>query len=99
AARAAARRQAPGISARFRQRRESRGTEIRRVKPRNTGPRPGGKSRPPRTRHAPGAETLAQAAIAVHAVAHQGRSSDAALEGAQSRADRAAVRAIALGTL
>jgi len=69
------------------------------VKPRNTGPRPGGKSRPPRTRHAPGAETLAQAAIAVHAVAHQGRSSDAALEGAQSRADRAAVRAIALGTL
>jgi 16S rRNA (cytosine967-C5)-methyltransferase len=52
-----------------------------------------------RTRHAPGAETLAQAALAVHEVAHQGRSADAALEAAQARVDKAAVRAIALGTL
>jgi len=52
-----------------------------------------------RARHAPGAETLAQAALGVHAVVHQGRSADAALEASQSRADRAAVRAIALGTL
>lgn len=52
-----------------------------------------------RARHAPGAETLAQAALAVHAVVHQGRSADAALEAAQARVDRAAVRAVALGTL
>jgi 16S rRNA (cytosine967-C5)-methyltransferase len=52
-----------------------------------------------RTRHAPGAETLAQAALAVHEVVHQGRSADAALEAAQARVDKAAVRAIALGTL
>jgi 16S rRNA (cytosine967-C5)-methyltransferase len=58
-----------------------------------------GRRKPPRQRHAPGAETLAQAALAVHAVAHEGRSSDDALEGAQARADRAAVRAIALGTV
>jgi len=59
----------------------------------------GGRRKPPRQRNAPGAETLAQAALAVHAVTHEGRSSDDALEGAQSRGDRAAVRAIALGTL
>jgi 16S rRNA (cytosine967-C5)-methyltransferase len=52
-----------------------------------------------RSRHAPGAETLAHAALAVDAVVHEGRSADVALEGAQARADRAAVRAIALGTL
>jgi len=52
-----------------------------------------------RTRHAPGAETLAQAASMVHAVVHQGRSADAAFEVTQGRIDRAAVRAIALGTL
>jgi 16S rRNA (cytosine967-C5)-methyltransferase len=52
-----------------------------------------------RARHAPGAETLAQAALVVHAVAHEGRSADVALEVAQQRADRAAVRAIALGAL
>jgi 16S rRNA (cytosine967-C5)-methyltransferase len=52
-----------------------------------------------RARHAPGAETLAQAALAVHEVVHQGRSADAALEAAQARVDKAAVRAIALGTL
>jgi 16S rRNA (cytosine967-C5)-methyltransferase len=63
------------------------------------GPRAGGRGKPPRQRHAPGAETLAQAALAVHAVAHEGRSSEHALEDAQSRGDRAAVRAIALGTL
>jgi len=52
-----------------------------------------------RARFAPGAETLAQAALAVHAVVHQGRSADVALEAAQARIDRAAIRAIALGTL
>jgi len=52
-----------------------------------------------RERHAPGATTLAQAALAVHAVVHEGRSSDDALEAAQARPDRAAVRAVALGTL
>jgi 16S rRNA (cytosine967-C5)-methyltransferase len=52
-----------------------------------------------RSRHAPGAETLAHAALAVHAVVHEGRSADVALEGAHARTDRAAVRAIALGTL
>lgn len=56
-------------------------------------------SGPRRARHAPGAETLAQAALAVHEVVHQGRSADAALEAAQARVDKAAVRAIALGTL
>jgi 16S rRNA (cytosine967-C5)-methyltransferase len=56
-------------------------------------------ARKPRQRHAPGAETLAQAATAVHAVVYDGRSSDAALESSLARADRAAVRAIALGTL
>ena len=54
---------------------------------------------PRRARHAPGAETLAQAALAVHAVVHEGRSADAALDAAHDRVDRAAVRAIALGTL
>ncbi|HET9863708.1 MAG TPA: 16S rRNA (cytosine(967)-C(5))-methyltransferase RsmB [Steroidobacteraceae bacterium] len=54
---------------------------------------------PRRARHAPGAETLAQAALAVHEVVHQGRSSEIALEAAQARTDRAAVRAVALGTL
>jgi len=54
---------------------------------------------PRRARHAPGAETLGHAALAVHAVAHEGRSADAALEDTQERVDRAAVRAIALGTL
>jgi 16S rRNA (cytosine967-C5)-methyltransferase len=52
-----------------------------------------------RARHAPGAETLGHAALAVHAVVHEGRSADAALEAANARIDRAAVRAIALGTL
>jgi len=54
---------------------------------------------PRRTRHAPGAETLAAAALAVHDVVFEGRSADAALEAARERQDRAAVRAIALGTL
>ena len=52
-----------------------------------------------RTRHAPGAETLAVAARAVHEVRNDGRSADVALEAAAERTDRAAVRAIALGTL
>jgi hypothetical protein len=55
--------------------------------------------KPRRERHAPGAETLANAALAVQAVVHEGRSADAALEAAHERVDRAAVRAIALGTL
>ncbi|HEV7609175.1 MAG TPA: 16S rRNA (cytosine(967)-C(5))-methyltransferase RsmB [Steroidobacteraceae bacterium] len=54
---------------------------------------------PRRSRHAPGAETLAAAALAVHDVTHEGRSADAALEVFQERIDRAAVRAITLGTL
>ena len=66
------------------------------MKPRrSTAARPPGR----RTRHAPGSETLAQAALVVHAVVHDGRSADAALEAVQERVDRAAVRAIALGTL
>ena len=48
---------------------------------------------------APGASTLAAAAAAVAEVAHGGRSADDALLAAESRGDRAAVRAIALGTL
>ena len=52
-----------------------------------------------RARHAPGADTLAQAALAVHAVVSEGKSSDDALEVSHSRPDRAAVRAIALGTM
>jgi 16S rRNA (cytosine967-C5)-methyltransferase len=55
--------------------------------------------RPRRERHAPGAQTLAHAALAVSEVAFDGRSADAALEAAHERVDRAAVRAIALGTL
>jgi 16S rRNA (cytosine967-C5)-methyltransferase len=54
---------------------------------------------PPRARHAPGADTLAAAVRAVHEVRHEGRSADVALEAAAERADRSAVRAIALGTL
>ena len=48
---------------------------------------------------APGAATLAAAVTAVSRVAHEGRSADAALQEAESRPDRAAVRAIALGTM
>ncbi|NBO74727.1 MAG: hypothetical protein EBV29_08815 [Gammaproteobacteria bacterium] len=48
---------------------------------------------------APGAATLAAAVIVVSAVAHEGRSADVALQSADERGDRAAVRAIALGTL
>ncbi|MEY4848547.1 MAG: hypothetical protein RLZZ36_1660 [Pseudomonadota bacterium] len=48
---------------------------------------------------APGAATLAAAVAAVSRVAHDGRSADVALQDAESRADRAAVRAIALGTM
>jgi 16S rRNA (cytosine967-C5)-methyltransferase len=50
-------------------------------------------------RLAPGAATLAVAVEAVSAVAHAGRSADFALQVADERGDRAAVRAIALGTL
>jgi 16S rRNA (cytosine967-C5)-methyltransferase len=42
---------------------------------------------------------MAQAALAVHEVVHQGRSADQVFEAVQAREDRAAVRAIALGTL
>jgi len=51
------------------------------------------------SRLAPGAATLAAAVEAVSAVAHSGRSADFALQPADERGDRAAVRAIALGTL
>ena len=54
---------------------------------------------PRRSRHAPGAESLAAAALAVHEVRYEGRSADVALEAAAEREDRAAIRAIALGTL
>ena len=54
---------------------------------------------PRRQRHAPGAESLAAAALAVHEVRYEGRSADVALEAAAEREDRAAVRAITLGTL
>jgi 16S rRNA (cytosine967-C5)-methyltransferase len=58
-----------------------------------------GRSPVPRSRHAPGAETLAAAARAVHEVRYAGRSADVALEASAERVDRAAVRAIALGTM
>jgi 16S rRNA (cytosine967-C5)-methyltransferase len=48
---------------------------------------------------APGAATLAAAAGVVEAVAHRGRSADQVFESIETRADRAAVRAIALGSL
>lgn len=48
---------------------------------------------------APGAATLAAAAQAVSRVVHEGRSADVALADAEARPDRAAVRAITLGTL
>lgn len=50
-------------------------------------------------RLAPGAVTLAEAVRAISAVAHEGRSADIALQAAEMRSDRAAVRAITLGTL
>jgi 16S rRNA (cytosine967-C5)-methyltransferase len=52
-----------------------------------------------RGRFAPGAETLAEAVRAIARVAHEGQSADDALAAAEPRPDRAAVRAIALGTL
>ena len=52
-----------------------------------------------RTRWAPGAPALAAAARVVEAVATNGRSADAALAEGHSGSERAAVRAIALGTL
>ncbi len=48
---------------------------------------------------APGAATLAEAARAVALVVSEGRSADFALAAVDDRPDRAAVRAIALGTL
>jgi 16S rRNA (cytosine967-C5)-methyltransferase len=52
-----------------------------------------------RTRWAPGAPALAAAARALDAVIFHGQSADPALAAQEGRADRAAVRAIALGTL
>jgi 16S rRNA (cytosine967-C5)-methyltransferase len=52
-----------------------------------------------RTRWAPGAPALAAAARALDGVIFHGQSADAALAAQEGRADRAAVRAIALGTL
>ncbi|HUQ08977.1 MAG TPA: 16S rRNA (cytosine(967)-C(5))-methyltransferase RsmB [Steroidobacteraceae bacterium] len=65
----------------------------------NNRPPPRRRNPPPKPRFAPGADTLAAAARAVHAVRFDGRSSDVALEAAAERTDRSAVRAIALGTL
>src|SRR5215203_4151871 len=95
-ARAAARRQTAGLGPRFRQRSAPRRHQVRYMKRSIVRRNP-----PParRARHAPGAETMAHAANAVHEVVYEGRSADAALEAAQERVDRAAVRAIALGTL
>ncbi|MEZ5486780.1 MAG: 16S rRNA (cytosine(967)-C(5))-methyltransferase RsmB [Steroidobacteraceae bacterium] len=50
-------------------------------------------------RFAPGAETLAAAVHAVAAVTQAGQSADDALLAAETRVDRAAVRAITLGTI
>lgn len=50
-------------------------------------------------RLAPGAATLAAAVEVISTVAHTGRSADVALQMAEDRPDRSAVRAIALGTL
>jgi 16S rRNA (cytosine967-C5)-methyltransferase len=61
--------------------------------------RPAPRRKAPVSRHAPGAESMAAAARAVHEVRFAGRSSDVALESSAERPDRAAVRAIALGTL
>jgi 16S rRNA (cytosine967-C5)-methyltransferase len=52
-----------------------------------------------RGRWAPGAPALAEAARVVDAVASDGRSADAALASADAQGGRAAVRAIALGTV
>ena len=52
-----------------------------------------------RTPWAPGAPALAAAARAIEAVASGGQSADAALAAAESTPERAAVRAITLGTL
>jgi 16S rRNA (cytosine967-C5)-methyltransferase len=52
-----------------------------------------------RTRWAPGAAALAGAARVVDAVVSDGRSADSALARAEGEGERAAVRAIALGTL
>jgi 16S rRNA (cytosine967-C5)-methyltransferase len=59
----------------------------------------GGRDATARAALAPGAATLAAAAGVVEAVAHQGRSADDVFESIEARADRSAVRAIALGTL
>ena len=52
-----------------------------------------------RTPWAPGAPALADAARAVHSIAREGRSADAALADFEDAPQRAAVRAIALGTV
>jgi 16S rRNA (cytosine967-C5)-methyltransferase len=52
-----------------------------------------------RSTWAPGAAALAGAAQALDAVLSNGRSADAALSGFESSPDRAAIRAIALGTM
>ena len=71
------------------------GTEVRRHETRRPRPRNRRASRASRA----GRRDARAAALAVHAVVLEGRSADEALEAAHERADRAAVRAIALGTL
>lgn len=53
----------------------------------------------PRSRWAPGATTLADAARALSAIVFDGRSSDEALAPFDAAADRSAVRAVALGSV
>ena len=57
------------------------------------------KTRTLRSRWAPGAETLAGAARAVAKISFNGRTADDALAPSDTAADRAAVRAITLGTV
>ena len=94
-ARAAARRQTSGLGARFRQRRAARGPEVRLVNAAAAQSQPPAAARATRRAR----RRWRRRRSRVHAVVHEGRSADVALEGAQARIDRAAVRAIALGTL
>lgn len=69
----------------------------KRTPPPRPQPQPRHGPKPPR--YAPGAETLARAALVIAQVALAGKSADEALLAADGREDRAAVRAITLGTL
>ena len=96
-ARTAARRQAAGFRARFRQCRAARRSEVRRMSARKTQAR--GRPAAPCAPRAGRGNAGARLRSRCMPSSHEGRSADDALEAAQARADRAAVRAIALGTL